>query len=127
MTHICAKLPQIVTTKKKSIFFGDKTQKNFSKISRFKFSFFQRWRQNTIDLYWPNINQWQNHHHHFAAGIGIFFLFLEPSKFSWQSRVSKFLQQSLHLARFCASNLCKPATVMSQSTTSFHFLLAFMF
>ena len=59
------------------------------------------------------------HHHHFARGM-CFLLFLEPSRCSSHARVCQFLQPSRHLSPSCASNLCKPLTIMSHSSTSFH-------
>ena len=54
-------------------------------------------------------------------------LFQEPSKCSPPAGVSRFSQPSRHLLRSCASNLCKPLSNMSHSSTSFHLFFGLPF
>ena len=72
------------------------------------------------------IQDYLSHHHHFAPGM-CFLLFMKSSRCSPQAGVSRYLQPSRHLSRYCASNFCKPLSIVSHSSTSFQLFFGFPF
>ena len=76
---------------------------------------------------WKLLHLYLYLHHHFAAGVCIPLLFLEPSWCSLQAGVCQFWQPSRHLLRSCAFNLCKPLAIMSHSSSFFHLFFCLLF